>query len=376
MNIVIATDKFKDALPAEQVCRYLKEGIARSFPKARCVALPLADGGEGTLEALAKNLGGKFIRVKALDPLFRPVSAKFLWIESQQTAVVEMARASGLQWLRPAERNCVETTTFGTGQLIEAALKKGAKRIVLTVGGSATNDAGMGMAKALGYSFYDKDRKELKPVGKNLIHVRYIHKTALPLHKIQFQAVTDATNPLYGKNGAAFVYAAQKGASESEIEDLDVGLRSMAFVMRECFSKEVSRLPGAGAGGGMGAGAAVFLNAKIKSASQWILEICEAGKILRRADLLITGEGKLDSQTWSGKLIDGLNKLAARHHTPVIAVCGTLADAKALRKQKNILYAVSILNAPMTLEDALKNTKPLLLEQGELLGELLKKIKL
>lgn len=375
MRILIATDKFKDALSAEKVCQYLKEGISQSFPKAKCTTLPLADGGEGTLEVLAKNLGGKFITAKVYDPLFRTVAAKYLWIESQKMAVVEMASASGLELLQPAERNCGETTTFGTGQLIEAAIKKGAANIVLTVGGSATNDAGVGMASALGFSFFDKEKKELKPVGKNLFYMHYISKTTLPLNKIKFQVVTDVTNPLHGKNGAAFVYAGQKGANESEIKQLDAGLKNMARLMKKYFSKEVSQLSGAGAGGGMGAGASVFLNAKIKSAAQWILEVCEVEKILSHTDILITGEGKLDSQTWSGKLIDELNKSAFKHGVPSILVCGTLADAEIIRKQENILYAASILNAPMTLIDALGNSKPLLREQGELLGRLLKRIK-
>lgn len=376
MRILIATDKFKDALPAGKVCRCLKEGIMETFPEAKCTTFPLADGGEGTLETIAKNLGGKLIREKVYNPVFRIISAHYLWVESQKLAVVEMARASGLELLSRGERDCCETTSMGTGQLISAAISRGAARIVLTVGGSATNDAGMGMAKALGFSFFDKEKKELKPIGKNLVQVRYLFKAARSLRKIKFMVVTDVTNPLYGMNGAAFVYAGQKGATDEEILMLDNGLKNMAGVLKTYLGKDVSRIKGGGAGGGMGAGAVAFLNAEIKSGTQWILEVCEMEKILKNTDVLITGEGKVDSQTWSGKLIDELNQIACKQGVPSILVCGTLADTDALALQKNILYATSIMNAPMTLKEALDNSKQLLHQQGQQLGRLLKGITL
>jgi glycerate 2-kinase len=229
MKILIATDKFKDSQTAQQICEGLKKGIQKTIPTAVCETLPLADGGEGTLETLHLVLGGQFIDCQVNDPLFRPIKAQYLWIESTQTAIVEMARASGIELLQKSERNALKTSTFGTGELILDAIKKGAKKIVLTVGGSATNDGGIGMASALGYQFLDENDNPLKPIGENLIKIKSIDKSLINnnLQDIHFTVATDVTNPFYGNNGAAHVFGRQKGADDLGIELLDKGLENL-----------------------------------------------------------------------------------------------------------------------------------------------------
>ena len=373
MKILIATDKFKDSLSAKQVCEGLQRGILRTFPSATIEVLPLADGGEGTLETLQTAWGGQLVSCEVHDPLARKITANYLWIEERQTAIIEMARASGIELLKHNERNCLITSTYGTGELIKDALKKGAKEIILTVGGSATNDAGIGMASALGYVFLDKNNKILEPVGKNLpeiskIDTQNIHKD---LFKTKFIVATDVSNPFYGEEGAAYVFSPQKGADSQAVKDLDLGLRNINKLIKNDFKIDLQKVKGSGAGGGIGGGAVAFLRAEIKSASQWILEINQVEHKLKNVDLLITGEGKIDSQTWQGKLISQLVLQAETTQTPVILVCGTLHDAENIITQKGILYASSILNEPMNLEKALENALELVENHGALLGKLL-----
>ncbi|MCU0470145.1 MAG: glycerate kinase [Arcicella sp.] len=378
MNILIATDKFKDSLTALAVCEGLKTGIIQTFPEADCDILPLADGGEGTLETLQAVLGGQFITCTVHDPLFRKIEADYLWIPKTSTAIIEMARASGIELLDVSERNCLQTSTLGTGELILDAIQKNAKKIILTVGGSATNDGGIGMATALGYSFLDENKKVLKPIGENLIKIQSITQIthAVDLTKIQFTVATDVINPFYGINGAAHVFAPQKGADHTAVELLDEGLKNLSNLFEQFFRKNVQDLTGTGAGGGMGGGAVAFLNAEICSAADWILEVTQIAQKLQHTDLLITGEGKIDNQSWQGKLISRLLAKANEHHVPTILVCGTLQDPEQVIQQAGILYATSILNEPMSLLNALSNAPKLIQEQGHLLGKLLRSMKL
>ena len=373
MKILIATDKFKDSLTAKEVCEGLKIGILRTFPTVEIEILPLADGGEGTLETLQSVWGGQFISCKVHDPLSRKIEANYLWIEEKQTAIIEMARASGIELLKQSERNCLITSTYGTGELIKDALEKGAKEIILTVGGSATNDAGTGMASALGYEFVDGNGKKIEPIGKNLINIfkiipKNIHSR---LFQTKFIVATDVSNPFYGKEGAAYVFSPQKGADNQAVECLDVGLQNINQLIRKDFKVDLQTVAGSGAGGGIGGGAIAFLNAEIKSAAQWILEINQVENKLKSANILITGEGKIDSQTWQGKLISQLVVQAQITQTPVILVCGTLQGIESIIAQNGILYACSILNEPIDLEKALKSASQLVENQGVLLGKLL-----
>jgi glycerate 2-kinase len=374
MKILIATDKFKDSLSAQKVCEGLKKGILKTFPTAVCETLPLADGGEGTLETLQLVLGGEFIDCHVNDPLFRPINAQYLWIESSVTAIVEMARASGIELLKKSERNALKTSTFGTGELILDAIKKGAKKIVLTVGGSATNDGGIGMANALGYQFLDENNNPLKPIGEHLIRIKNIDNslTNKNLENIQFIVATDVTNPFYGKNGAAYIFGRQKGADDLGIDLLDKGLQNLSELFQKTFKKGVQNSSGSGAGGGIGGGAIAFLNAQICSAADWILEITNVQEKLKNADLLITGEGKIDIQTWQGKLISRLLHNAKIENVPVVLVCGTMQDVEQIIEQEGLMYAVSILNEPMSLENAISQTSQLIEFQGNMLGKMLR----
>ena len=275
MKILIATDKFKDSLTALEVCEGLKQGILHTFPTVEIEILPLADGGEGTLETLQTVWGGQFISCEVKDPLSRKINANYLWIEEKQTAIIEMARASGIELLKQNERNCLITSTYGTGELINNALEKGAIEIILTVGGSATNDAGIGMASALGYEFLDKFDCILEPIGKNLSEIfTIISKNIHPkLLQTKFTVATDVSNPFYGNEGAAYVFSPQKGADNQAVESLDLGLQNVNQLIKKDFNIDLQTISGSGAGGGIGGGAVAFLKAEIKSAAQWILEI-------------------------------------------------------------------------------------------------------
>ncbi len=378
MKILIATDKFKDSLTAKQVCQGLKKGILRTFPTVEIEILPLADGGEGTLETLQSVWGGQFENCEVRDPLSRKVEANYLWIEEKQTAIIEMARASGIELLKQNERNCLITSTLGTGELIKDALEKGAKEIILTVGGSATNDAGIGMASALRYEFFDKNNNEIEPIGSNLSKIfKIISKNIHPkLLQTKFTVATDVSSPFYGKEGAAYVFSPQKGADKQAVKLLDTGLKNISQLIKKDYNIDLQNISGSGAGGGIGGGAVAFLNAEIKSAAQWILEINQVENKLKSADILITGEGKIDSQTWQGKLISQLVLMAEMTQTPVILVCGTLQNVESIFSQTIILHASSILNEPMKLENALENASQLIENHGALLGKLLGGIKL
>ena len=378
MKILIATDKFKDSLTAKEVCESLMKGILTTFPSAEIETLPLADGGEGTLEILQAVWGGQFVSCEVNDPLARKITANYLWLKEKATAIIEMARASGIELLKPHERNCLITSTSGTGELIKNALEKGAKEIILTVGGSATNDAGIGMASALGYEFLNKHNEILEPIGKNLIEITKINTENVykNLSKTKFTVATDVSIFFYGENGAAYVFAIQKGADCQEVKDLDLGLRNINELIKKEFSIDLQTITRSGAGGGIGGGAVAFLNAEMKSAAQWILEINQLEHKLENVDLLITGEGKIDSQTWQGKLVSELILQAEKTKTPVILVCGTLQDIDNIVSNKGILFASSILNEPVSLENALQNALELIENQGVLLGKLLSKIKI
>jgi len=244
MKIVLAPDKFKDSLTGVEFCNAVEDGLRLILPQAELLKLPLADGGDGTIEILDYHLKGKRITLKVNDPLFRKIEASYLYIESSKTAFVEMAEASGMRLLTNDEQNCFITTTFGTGEIIQHAIKKGAKTIVLGIGGSATNDCGIGMANSLGYKFIDKNGNKLIPIGKNLLNIDKIDSSNVnkDLKKVTFKVACDVTNPLYGNEGAAYVYASQKGASPEEISLLNEGLENFASVILKYYNIDVQKI--------------------------------------------------------------------------------------------------------------------------------------
>jgi len=357
-KILIATDSFKDALPALDVCKAIQKGIVLADATLGTSLFPLADGGEGTAAVLNFHNGGKMRSVEVYNPLLKKIKAQYNISIDGRTAYIEMAQASGLQLLELAERNCYHTTSYGTGELILDAIKNGVKKIILGLGGSATNDAGMGMAIALGYRFFDKEGNELKGVGENLIAVDRIDDTHLKFDKskVRIEVIVDVDNLLYGTQGAAHVYGKQKGANEDEIASLDMGLRYFSELIRQHFKTDVSAIKGGGAAGGMGAGAIVFLNAKISSGIDLIMTHTHFEKELQSASLIITGEGKIDAQTLHGKLINGVARSANKYGIPVIALCGSLDAEPEDINALGLLAAYSIINAPTTLDNAISQT--------------------
>lgn len=359
MKILIATDSFKDALSALEVCKAIERGILKANPNHTTTLFPLADGGEGTAAIFQYHGHGSFKTVEVSDPLFRKIKAKYLLSADQQTAFIEMAAAAGIQLLDPQERNPMNTTTFGVGELIRHALKNTQlQKIFLGIGGSATNDVGIGMASALGYRFLDKNDNPLKPIGKNLSQIRKIDNP-VPIIKnsdVKFEVICDVNNPLFGKNGATHTYAKQKGASPNEIESLEKGVIHFSKILNQYFQKDFSTITGSGAAGGMGAGASAFLNASLQNGIETILAFTKLEAIIESYDLIITGEGKLDAQSAHGKLIMGITKIAEKFDIPVIAFCGHL-DLSAEQIRKIGLHAAFSINPkPQTLKEALKQS--------------------
>ncbi|MCW5923803.1 MAG: glycerate kinase [Saprospiraceae bacterium] len=332
MRILIAPDSFKDALPATDVCQALARGVQAAMPHAHIVCCPLADGGEGTAEVLTGHLKLTTVKIQTCDPLRRPLTASYLLGADGHTAFVEMARTAGLQLLTPQERNPLLTTTFGTGMQMADAAQRGVQKLVLAIGGSATNDAGTGMAAALGWRFLDKNGVSLAPIGANLSAIERIVSPAQPF-PASIQVICDVTNPLFGPNGAAHTYARQKGASDDAIEQLDAGLRHFAAVAAQHGYDFAPDLPGSGAAGGMGYGTRLFLGAELRPGADTVMDLLDFDQKLAWADAVLTGEGAIDGQTANGKLIHQLCRRAKHHGIPVLAFCGKLeADAAQIAK--------------------------------------------
>jgi glycerate kinase len=373
MKIVLAPDKFKGSLTGLQFCNAVEEGLKKLIKKAEVIFIPLSDGGDGTIEILKYHLKGKLVKVIVNDPLFRPIEASYLYMEDIKVAFVEMASASGMALLKPKEQNCFNTTTLGTGEIILDAIKKGSKTIILGIGGSATNDCGMGMATALGYKFEDENGKELSPIGKNLLNIHKINtgEVSKIFKNIDFKVASDVTNPLYGKQGAAYIYGPQKGASKKEIKHLDAGLKHISNLFKKQFGKDIENIKGAGAAGGLGAGTMVFLNAKLQSGIDLVKDLIDFDEKIKDVDWIITGEGKLDNQTLSGKTIQGVLTSAKAKNIKVAAFCGAL-DLDAVEiKDFGIHYADAVIKYAENLEDAMENSEKYVKKIAEKFAETL-----
>ncbi|MCF7559860.1 glycerate kinase [Sabulilitoribacter multivorans] len=358
MKIALAPDKFKGSLTGIQFCMVVEESLKKVLPNAEIISLPLSDGGDGTIEILEHHLNGKLIKVKVNDPLFRLIDASYLYMDDIETAFIEMAVASGMYLLKKEEQNCFHTTTLGTGELIADAIKKGAKTIILGIGGSATNDCGIGMATALGYKFEDENGIELTPIGKNLSKIYRIHTNGVleNLSKVDFKIACDVTNPLHGENGAAYIYGPQKGASKEEVRQLDEGLKNIARIFKKEFYKDVQDIKGAGAAGGMGAGTAIFLNGKLTSGIDLVKDLIGFDKKIKDADWIISGEGQLDNQTLSGKTIQGVLKSAKKYNIPVAAMCGSVSLSQEEAEKLGISYTDAVIDKAKNLDDAMENS--------------------
>ncbi|WP_072968489.1 glycerate kinase [Thermoanaerobacter uzonensis] len=376
MKILIAPDKFKGSLSAFEVANNIEKGILKVFPKAVIEKVPMADGGEGTVESLVDATGGKIIKTNVKDPLFRDIESFYGILGDGKTAVIEMAAASGLYLLKDYERNPMITTTYGTGQLIKHALDKGCRKFIIAIGGSATNDGGTGMATALGVKFYDKDGREIGLGGGELSKIYSIDISNLDerLKECEFIVACDVANPLIGENGASRVYGPQKGATKEMVEVLDKNLEHYGELLEKYFNKKIIDVEGSGAAGGLAAGLMAFLNAQLKSGIEIIIETLKLEEKIKEADIVISGEGKIDFQTAFGKTISGIAKLCKKYNKPLIVIAGTVEDIEKLY-EIGVSSIFSTMEKPMSLEDAIKNAPTLLEKSTERIFRLIKALK-
>ncbi len=359
-KIVIAPDSFKGSLSSLEVATCIEKGIKRVLPQAECVKVPMADGGEGTVRSLVDAAGGKIIKKRVKGPSGKDVAARYGWLSEKRTAVIEMAEASGLPLVDGREKNPLKTTTFGTGQLMVDAIARGAKEIILGIGGSATNDGGAGMAQALGVKFLSAAGREIKEMGSGgmLAKIQAIDITDLDARVFETEILVacDVKNPLYGKQGAARVFGPQKGATPRMVELLDGNLKHLSKLIRRDLKKDVAKMPGAGAAGGLGAGLVAFAGATLQSGVDIVLEKTELEKFLKGADLVITGEGRIDFQTAFGKTPSGVARAAKKYKVPVVAIGGALADDAHNVFVHGIDGIASAVARDMSLEEAMRCT--------------------
>ncbi len=357
MKVVVAPDSFKGCLSAQEVAAAISRGVLRAAPDAEVVEVPLADGGEGTVDALVSATGGHYEERVVEGPLGEPVTARFGVLGNGCTAVVEMAAASGLPLVPETKRNPGLTSTYGTGELIRAALDLGARQLIVGVGGSATTDCGGGMAQALGFRFLDADGQAIERVtGSRLRQVASIDATGRDprLDAVEIRVACDVDNPLYGPRGAAHVYAPQKGATPAQVEELDEGLRHMAEVIKRDLGVDVADLPGAGAAGGLGAGLVAFCGATLEPGAEIVLDAVGFEARLTNADLLITGEGKVDEQTAHGKTPAAAARGARAAGVPAVALGGSVALAAESLGGVGFTAVFSIVPGPLSLAEALE----------------------
>lgn len=356
-NIVIASDSFKGSLTSMEVSVAAEKGIRNVFPQCKVTKVDVADGGEGTVEAIVKALGGCMHMTQVSDPLGRAIKAAYGEIEQNgiKTAVIEMSAASGLPLLLSEERNPCITSTYGTGELILHALSQGCRKFLIGIGGSATNDAGTGMLTALGVKFFDKSGKQLKGCGEDLEHIAEIDMSSLsPEVQIsEFIIACDVDTPFCGPEGAAYVFAPQKGATPQMVKALDKGMFAFAQVIADKFGTDIIPVKGAGAAGGLGGAFKAFLNAKLTKGIEMVLEVLSFDSIIRNADLVITGEGRVDFQTTKGKTAAGVLKHAQNFGIPTIVLGGSVEMCPELA-ELGFAGIYSIVNAPVSLEEAMQ----------------------
>ena len=366
MKIVIAPDSFKDSLSAEKVADAIAAGLADVMPRAQLVKCPMADGGEGTVEAIVAAGNGQLRRNHVQGPLGAPVEAHWGWLPDSHTAIIEMAEASGLQLLKPEQRNACITSTFGTGELIKAALDAGARRVILAIGGSATNDAGAGALQALGLGLFDAQGNHLPRGGLALAHVARIELSDLDprLAEVRFEIAADVNNPLCGEHGASAIFGPQKGASAEQVRLLDQALGHFADHCANVLPKDVRHEPGSGAAGGLGFAAKAFFGAQFRAGVEVVAELVGLAEAVKGADLVITGEGRFDAQTLRGKTPFGVASIARAEGVPVVVLAGTLGEGYQALYEHGINAAFAIASGPMTLQDACARAAPLLTDRA------------
>lgn len=366
MNILIASDKFKGTLTANQVAESIKAGILKTGLSPNIHIQPMADGGDGSIDLLNSLHHLKRHDLIVNDPLFRPITATYF--TNKNTAFIEMSKASGLALLKKEEQNCLKTTSLGTGELIADAFQKGFKNIKLFIGGSATNDAAIGIATALGYVFLDGNDKVLSPIGENLIQIKTIKKRTLndKFKSLNIEVICDVNNPFFGQKGAAYTFAKQKGADKNAIELLDKGLQNIHQVFINSGLQDVQKIEGAGAAGGVGGGMIALFGATQIAGIDLFINLFDLENQVKKADLIITGEGRLDNQSFDGKVVGGIYNLCQKYNKSIVIVCGQYLKCEEVETKNLQIYTV--LEKAKSLNDAMKNTEKYLQIIGSELG--------
>lgn len=368
MKILLCPDKFKGSLTAHEVCDTLREGILQSLPNTEVISHPMADGGDGSIQILHNRLNLQSKKINTVDPLGRKIQAEYSY--SDDTAFIELASASGLVLLNKWERNPLITSTRGTGYMIKDALENGFKKIFLFIGGSATNDAGIGLAQALGFNFLDKNGHQLDPVGMHLMDIEKIENVSpFDFTNIEITVLCDVTNPMYGPEGAAYTYAKQKGASSETIQKLDDGLRHFNSILSSTIDKDISSLPGMGAAGAVGASLLGLLNARLIGGFQLMSELTRLEDAIKSADIVITGEGKIDLTSYQGKVVGNVLSLCQKYHTPCGVVGGVIENTNPA-----FFFTQSIISKAIDIEDSMQSPKRYLKKIGLEISEEIKSI--
>ncbi len=357
MKIIIAPDSYKESLTAMEVANAIEAGFKQVLPNANYVKLPMADGGEGTVQSLVDATGGEVIEHVVTGPLGEQVTGFYGLMGQGKTAIIEMAAASGLHLVPSSQRNPLQTTTFGTGELIKAALSKGVEHIIVGIGGSATNDGGIGMAQALGVRMLDADNKEIGYGGGALARLATIDVSDVDprLANIKLEVACDVDNPLCGPKGASHIFGPQKGATESMVAQLDANLAHYAKVIKTQLDRDVKDMAGAGAAGGLGAALLGIFDAQLRPGIEIVMDAVNLGAVVADADLVITGEGRIDSQTIHGKTPIGVARTAKKYHLPVIGIAGCQSNDSDVVHAHGIDAVFSVVPRSVSLEEALRD---------------------
>ena len=360
MRFIFASDSFKGSLSSEETAELLNRAAREIFPGCETVSIPVADGGEGTTEALLRERSGERVYLDVSDPLMNQTEVYYGRL-SETEAIIEMAQASGLTLVQPDRRNPLYTSTYGTGEMLNEALNAGCRDIYLAIGGSATNDGGMGCMRALGVCFYDSSGKELQGFGRDLEEVARIDITGLNprIRDARFTVMCDVENPLCGKNGATYTFGSQKGGTAEILDRLEAGMENYREVLTREFGMDPNDIPGSGAAGGLGAALCIFLKAEMRSGIETVLDLVNFDHVIKDADLIVTGEGRTDFQSSFGKVLNGVGERAKRQGIPAVALCGSLGEGYEKIFEHGISSIMTTVDRPMTIGEAMERVEEL-----------------
>lgn len=366
MKIIFAPDSFKGTLSAERICELLDEKAKLVFPRCETVGIPVSDGGEGAVDVVVSAAKGVYRTIVVRGPMGKPVQAKY-GIFHENCAIIEMATASGLPLVPVSERNIRRASTYGTGELIADALNQGIRKFHIAIGGSATNDGGIGCAAALGAKFLDRDGQELEAIPENLSKICSIDRANVNpyIKESSFTVMCDVTNPLLGETGATYIFGPQKGATEEDKVFLEQGMKNYARVLQKTFGKDIASVPGAGAAGGLGAGLMAFTDARLNRGIETILEILDFDRVIAGADLIVTGEGMMDYQSVYGKVPFGVGMAAKKKKIPCVAVVGGMGRNASDLYAYGVDSIITTINGAMPIEQALENAEELFSDAAE-----------